>query len=109
MRRILIAIIGLMLVMFTSQSVLAKISWRDGKELYKQSCATCHASGKEGGRLKISAHGLEYWAKQVRSPVDSQHSDALSTMTEEEKKSLLRYFFKYANDDVAEQTKKLGC
>lgn len=109
MNKVLVTVIGLTLVLLTSQAVLAKVSWRDGKVIYKQSCATCHTSGEEGGRLKISAHGLEYWAQQVRSPIDEQHSQALSTMTEAQKKSLIRYFFKYANDDVAERTKKLGC
>jgi|GEM_PF-741248 len=109
MNKVLLSMFSLAFVLLTSQAVLAKVSWREGKALYKQSCATCHASGKEGGRLKISAHGLEYWAQQVRSPIDEQHSRVLSTMTEEQKKSLIRYLFKYANDDVAERTKKLGC
>lgn len=109
MSKVLITVIALTLIISTGQAVFAAPSWRDGKVVYKQSCAICHTSGQEGGRLKISEHGLEYWAKQVRSPAGEDHTQVLSTMPEEQKESLLRYLFKYANDDVAEVTKKLGC
>lgn len=106
MKKMLLIIMSLVMFFTLSHAAYAGTSWRDGKKIFKQSCMSCHKASKEGGRLKINEHGLEFWSKCVKAPKDVPHMEVMKSLTDDETEALLKYLFKYANGDESEKRKK---
>lgn len=109
MKRVVFAAVSMALVFSLCQSALAAGSWRQGKKVFKENCATCHRSQQSGGKLKISEHNREYWSRCVNTPQNDLHRSALETLGDDEIEALLDYLYKYANDGISKKKEKLGC
>lgn len=104
MKKVVAAVLSVSLVMLCASSLCAA-SWRDGKKIYRDVCTNCHSSRGDAPRLQLNERSKAEWSKFFTQKPATVHQEAWKALSEDELKSLEKYFQKYAKDDK----QVLGC
>ncbi len=98
MKKMLVSLMGLIMLGGLYSDLCFASDWREGKDLYRSVCTSCHKTRGEAGRLSLDSRTRDEWTVYFAKPPSAVHQISWEKMDKDNIGSLELYFRKYAKD-----------